>query len=170
MRFAVQNYAQVVAALESSLVFTLRLGGASGNTYDNGFQNVIDTVIKLRVHRSRATSVCPFVKRPFVAFVTNTSSRASIRLRPGLQQFRCAHPRANSVRIQYLKEKIANADIDLPDQRRALSKRLRKNFPNASPAQFAKHKKEGESGTWINVTTRAGIQYIRAGNSVAAQN
>ena len=57
MRFAVQNDAQVVAGLESSLVFTLRLGGASGNTYDNGFQNVIDTVMKLSVHRCLATRV-----------------------------------------------------------------------------------------------------------------
>ena len=48
VRFTVQNDAQVVAALESSLVFTLRLGGASGNTYDNGFQNVVDIVIMHR--------------------------------------------------------------------------------------------------------------------------
>ena len=100
VRFAVQNYAQVVAALESSLVFTLRLGGASGNTYDNGFQNVIDTVIKPRVHRSRTGRFCSFVKRPFVVFVSNTASRASIRLRLGLKQFRCAHPRTNSVQVQ----------------------------------------------------------------------
>ena len=100
VRFAVQNDAQVVAALESSLVFTLRLGGASGNTYDNGFQNVIDTVIKPRVHRSRTARFCSFVKRPFVVFVSNTASCASIRLRLGLQQSRCAHPRANSVQIQ----------------------------------------------------------------------
>ena len=100
MRFAVQNDAQVVAALQSSLVFTLRLGGASGNTYDNGFQNVIDTVIKPRVHRSRTGRFCSFVKRPFVVFVSNTASRASIRLRLGLKQSRCAHPRTNSVQIQ----------------------------------------------------------------------
>ena len=100
MRFTVQNDAQVVAALESSLVFTLRLGGASGNTYDNGFQNVIDTVIKPRVHRSQTARFCSFVKRPFVVFVSNTASRASIRLRLGLKQFRCAHPRTNSVQIQ----------------------------------------------------------------------
>ena len=100
MRFAVQNDAQVVAALESSLVFTLRLGGANGNTYDDGFQNVVDTVMTPRVHRSRTTRVCSFVKRPFVVFVSNTASRASIRLRLGLQQFRCAHPRTNSVQIQ----------------------------------------------------------------------
>ena len=100
VRFTVQNDAQVVAALESSLVFTLRLGGASGNTYDNGFQNVIDTVIKPRVHRSQTARFCSFVKRPFVVFVSNTASCASIRLRLGLQQSRCAHPRANSVQIQ----------------------------------------------------------------------
>ena len=100
MRFAVQNDAQVVAGLESSLVFTLRLGGASDNTYDNGFQNVIDTVIKPRVHRSRTARFCSFVKRPFVVFVSNTASRASIRLRLGLQQSTCAHPRANSVQLQ----------------------------------------------------------------------
>ena len=100
VRFAVQNDARVVAALESSLVFTLRLGGANGNTFDDGFQNVVDTVITPRVHRSRTASVCSFVKRPFVVFVSNTASRASIRLRLGLQQFRCAHPRANSVQIQ----------------------------------------------------------------------
>ena len=99
MRFAVQNDAQVVAGLESSLVFTLRLGGANGNTYNAGFQNVVNTVIKLRVHRSWTTRVCSFVKRPFVVFVSNTASRASIRLRLGLQQFRCAHPRTNSVQI-----------------------------------------------------------------------
>ena len=100
VRFTVQNDAQVVAALESSLVFTLRLGGASGNTYDNGFQNVIDTVIKPRVHRSQTARFCSFVKRPFVVFVSNTASCASIRLRLGLQQSRCAHPRTNSVQIQ----------------------------------------------------------------------
>ena len=100
VRFTVQNDAQVVAALESSLVFTLRLGGASGNTYDNGFQNVIDTVIKPRVHRSRTARFCSFVKRPFVVFVSNTASRASIRLRLWLKQCRCAHPRTNSVQIQ----------------------------------------------------------------------
>ena len=100
VRFAVQNDAQVVAGLESSMVFTLRLGGAKGNTYDDGFQNVGDTVITPRVHRSRRTRVCSFVKRPFVVFVSNTASCASIRLRLGLQQCRCAHPRANSVQIQ----------------------------------------------------------------------
>ena len=42
VRFAVQNDAQVVASLESSLVFTLRLGGASGNTYDNGTGNFLE--------------------------------------------------------------------------------------------------------------------------------
>ena len=99
VRFAVQNDARVVAALESSLVFTLRLGGTNGNTYDDGLQYVIDTLIKLRVHRSRTTSGCPFVKRPLTAVVTNTASRASVRLRPGLQQFSCAHSRANSVPI-----------------------------------------------------------------------
>ena len=100
VRFAVQNDAQVVAALESSLVFTLRLGGASGNTYDNGFQNVIDTVIKPRVHRSRTARFCSFVKRPFVVFVSNTASCASIRLRLGLNQSRCAYPCTNSVQLQ----------------------------------------------------------------------
>ena len=100
VRFAVQNDAQVVAGLESSLAFTLRLGGENGNTCIDGSQNMIDTVIKPRVHRYRTTRVCSFVKRPFVVFVSNTASRASIRLRLGLQQFRCAHPRANSVQIQ----------------------------------------------------------------------
>ena len=100
VRFAVQNDAQVVVGLESSLIFTLRLGGANGNTFDDGFQNVVDTVITPHVHRSRTTRACSFVKRPFVVFVSNTASRASIRVRLGLQQFRRAHPRANSVQIQ----------------------------------------------------------------------
>ena len=100
VRFALQNDARVVAALESSLAFTMRLGGSNGDTYNDGFQNVVDTVIKPRVHRSRTTRVCSFVKRPLVVFVSNTASRARIRLRLGLQQSTCAHPRANSVQIQ----------------------------------------------------------------------
>ena len=100
VRFAVQNDARGVAWLETSLVFTLRLGGANGNTFDDGFQNVVDTVITPRVHRSRTARFCSFVKRPFVVFVSNTASRASIRLRLGLKQSRCSHPRTNSVQIQ----------------------------------------------------------------------